>query len=507
MKFPELAVTTMPAIPTQQAIVVYRDGLETLIIESTYETESQTVGWVLPLPAEPTDLAVADNGMMTSLAWCLQPEVVHDVTGIRNGVVLLVLAVLVLPAIIAIFVKGRTLFLACWFLCTYLFLILPLGLGTAGSSLSASPRGLSGITTLSAQRIGNYEVSVLRADDSSALAGWLAANGLRRLDDRARAIVDDYIADKWVFAVAKLQQQEDGPATPHPIAATFATDQPIYPMKLTALADTTLHLELFVIADRRASAVHLKPLVADRFEPCKERSWALESLPQPYFRTRSEKQTIGHPDVCELMWPGCVVTRLAGRISPTQMDRDIHIGLRDHASAYQRTLFSPNARRDIAITCIAIAWAALVVAVATVYRNGRRPTRIELRITAGLLIGVLAIVGVFCAALPVIPVRTGGFLLFGPHQLHYEEKCAWAAIGEGALHAGMRDEQIARYPELRSSWLDSSVGNLITGDEMKLQRSPGNFHVRRIDGKVYFCLYDQHAREYRIELDRPRQSR
>ena len=36
--FPEQAFTTLPTIPTQRALLCYRDGVETLLVESTLDT-------------------------------------------------------------------------------------------------------------------------------------------------------------------------------------------------------------------------------------------------------------------------------------------------------------------------------------------------------------------------------------------------------------------------------------------------------------------------------------
>ncbi len=61
------------AIPSQRAIVVWRDGVETLVVESTAKTQSADLGWVLPLPAEPTSLDVMDAETLTSMASCQRP--------------------------------------------------------------------------------------------------------------------------------------------------------------------------------------------------------------------------------------------------------------------------------------------------------------------------------------------------------------------------------------------------------------------------------------------------
>ena len=64
--WPEPAFPAMPTIPVQRAVVVHRDGVEALVVESAFESPSPNVGWILPLPAEPTELDVAGMAVVHS---------------------------------------------------------------------------------------------------------------------------------------------------------------------------------------------------------------------------------------------------------------------------------------------------------------------------------------------------------------------------------------------------------------------------------------------------------
>jgi len=50
---PERAYAALPTIPLQRALITYRDGVETLVVESTFDTPSPGVGWILPVPGGP----------------------------------------------------------------------------------------------------------------------------------------------------------------------------------------------------------------------------------------------------------------------------------------------------------------------------------------------------------------------------------------------------------------------------------------------------------------------
>ena len=43
----------IPDIPVQRAVVKYLNGVETLIVESTFDGEGNNFGWIIPLPNIP----------------------------------------------------------------------------------------------------------------------------------------------------------------------------------------------------------------------------------------------------------------------------------------------------------------------------------------------------------------------------------------------------------------------------------------------------------------------
>ena len=57
--YPEKAYKVSPAIPSQSAILIYRDGIEKLIIQSALEAQGQKFAWIIPLPSKPTEFEEA----------------------------------------------------------------------------------------------------------------------------------------------------------------------------------------------------------------------------------------------------------------------------------------------------------------------------------------------------------------------------------------------------------------------------------------------------------------
>ncbi len=186
--WPEPAVAALPKVPVQRAMIVYRNGVETLVVESTYETPSPSVGWVIPLPSEPTKLDVADAGMLKSLAMCIQPRIIHDLQGNLKTLLHIVVLIALLAGVV-ILTRDRksraTGVLLLVVLYLFVWSLLFSALGTAGVSLG----GGQGVMVASTQRVGNYEVSVLRAQSAGDLSAWLKGQGLKTLDETSEAVV------------------------------------------------------------------------------------------------------------------------------------------------------------------------------------------------------------------------------------------------------------------------------------------------------------------------------
>jgi len=507
MMVPEPGASAMPVVGSQQAVIAFRDGVETLIIRPTYHTDSQTVGWVLPLPAEPTELTVAHAGMFPSLVASLQPNVKYSLRHWR-AVPAAVLTILLPLSLIVLFgrdAKARRRLALLWLAS----LIIAGGLiafvrSAASGSDDAIAFRVSRVREVAARRIGHYDVRILQADDASALDRWLSENGLAELSDQARAVAADYVAKGWCFAVATLRQDGRGLARPHPIAATFRTPRPVYPVRLTALADSDVQVELVVIADGRARAPGLRPVIADRFGPADFEGRSGGLLPEPYFVGESRRHLVGHPDVTELMWPGCVVTRLAGRLGPDDMAEDLVVDLTPLTKPVIRTFYTARSKRQAMIAVIAAAWGGIMVVLAVLHRRRQHVTRRQRRVVLALLVGIVSAVIVSGLVLPITPVRTVRLIPFkrSVAPFHLPAVAQLAAMGQ--LHAAMTDEQLADYPDILRT-TDPPEGyeglwRILVRDRLDFQRSPGNFHVRRDESGVSLCFYDQLGREYRFRL-------
>ncbi|WP_338320822.1 DUF2330 domain-containing protein, partial [Streptomyces lonarensis] len=134
---------------------------------------------------------------------------------------------------------------------------------TAGASEGSAPP----VAVVGRERLGPFDVARLAAADPAALARWLAENGFA-LSDRLTGALEPYVAAGWEYVAVRLAPEEvPGGADPgggapgggepvlagplEPLRLTFATDRPVYPMRLSQLAATQQALRLHVLADHR----------------------------------------------------------------------------------------------------------------------------------------------------------------------------------------------------------------------------------------------------------------
>jgi hypothetical protein len=140
---------------------------------------------------------------------------------------------------------------------------LPLKAGFAPSrSLdSAMPAPAAAVQVVHEQKVAGFDATVLRADDPSALAGWLTEHGY----ESRPALVEWlrwYTEHQWIitaFKLSKDQPARDRFAAPL-VRMSFHADRPFYPyrepedMRGSGVPPTPRTLGLFVLSDQKSEA-------------------------------------------------------------------------------------------------------------------------------------------------------------------------------------------------------------------------------------------------------------
>lgn len=109
-----------------------------------------------------------------------------------------------------------------------------------------APRARASSPGVGAHRIiGDYAISVLRANGVAGLQAWLGRYGYA-LPSAARPILQSYARQHWRFVAIRLAGQRSDQL--RPLAISFRTKRIVYPMRLAAVGSAPVSLELFVDA-------------------------------------------------------------------------------------------------------------------------------------------------------------------------------------------------------------------------------------------------------------------
>ena len=195
-------------------------------------------------------------------------------------------------------------------------MLLP-ALGPASASGGADV-SQSKVTLLERVRTASYDATVVRAADPEALMGWLRTN---RFDapEAIRPVLADYIRSNWVFVATRMHTPPaSGSFRTPPLSFTFASPRPVYPLKLTGVAATTLSVEVFVCGPQSAEAAGWETV---RTGDATVDEWS--NPEQLVYRRPKYELHIGHPYLRERLPASIVATQLRAALRPDQMNEDI----------------------------------------------------------------------------------------------------------------------------------------------------------------------------------------
>ncbi len=491
---PQQAALKMPEITAQRAALRWKDGSETLLISSALDSESQKLGWIIPLPAAPSKIEKADPGGLKTLAMLTQPKIIHDLSRVR-ALVMAGMVVLVLITATGVFRPDRLpdllqvigLLIVLGLLFPFLF-----SARLGGSSTTAARSALVEKTA----RVGSYDIAILRPATFEKLAAWLAEQGCAKLPAAGAPTVTDYIKAGWVFAAIRLVRDEAGENAPHPIRIEFTTPDPVYPLRLTALAGSSLPVELYVVADTRASVAGLPVRFCDRFETDRRGC-----------RSATTGVRIGHPEITALMWPGCVVTKTAARLTPASMRNDLKIRPAGFAPCREQR-FSPRGARSVSSMAFAVCFGMFLTGSMILWRGRLRETGGTIwYLRARCLPALVVSAGIAALAYAVVPkVPTHRLIVGRPTRGHVvvalnllervvTNHPSLLDLDATQLGAAALNKLNELYPPERRP-----IINPYTGAELTIESTPGNLTIEKAGDKIVARVYDEAGYPDVVEL-------
>jgi hypothetical protein len=116
--------------------------------------------------------------------------------------------------------------------------------------VTGAPDGGGAPVILSQVQLGPIEATTLQADDAAGLEAWLDENGYA-LPTAVSDRLEPYVADGWSFVALRLTSDAPFDGALDPIRFTFASDELVYPMRMSAAATTSQTVRLYLPADHR----------------------------------------------------------------------------------------------------------------------------------------------------------------------------------------------------------------------------------------------------------------
>ena len=206
------------SVGREESVVRWDGSREQIVMSLTVDGDADRAAWIMPVPHRAT-VELGDRALFTQLAATTAP--VH---------------------------RDRYHFWpqdGDWPLVT--------GGGSSAGGPPGAGAGAPGVGVVGRQKLGPFDVARLTATDPAALNDWLDTNGFA-MPPRLQDALQPYVSRRWEYVAVRLSPDTANTAlngTLDPLHLTFASEQPVYPMRLSRLARTPQSLGLYVLAAHR----------------------------------------------------------------------------------------------------------------------------------------------------------------------------------------------------------------------------------------------------------------
>jgi hypothetical protein len=321
---PPVLVPQQVTMPDQRALLAWKDGVETLVIESAFVGKGTDFAWVVPLPSKP-EVFPATRGTLPAAVALMQPTLAEP----WPEELWIAAAALLGIGFVTLVIGWRWLnkttmlrFLGYVLLGLMLVVIFIPSVGKVGQSLPAGV--LPGGITVERHQVGDYDVAVLSGTAGDGVVPWLEANGFA-LGAAAKKVTTEHTTAGGWFVASRVRRDfaQSGRSVPAPLAFRFAAKDAFYPMRLTgAGAEQSLTVELVVFGPSRAEVAGLAtrstaPLSHKEPQAQKGGPWGgLQAI---------DSRTLSHPELTRWTQGTVVATWLRGKLSPKEMQADLPV--------------------------------------------------------------------------------------------------------------------------------------------------------------------------------------
>lgn len=200
------------------------------------------------------------------------------------------------------------------------------------------------VEILKTERVGVYDIKVVKAQKVDALVEWLNENKYS-YNEQDKAIFQDYIKRNWVFVTAKIipEKKEEFKSKENlvkPLVMVFNSKEMVYPLKLTSLAGKgETEILLYILGEHKVKADR-------RFKVEYAGEWKYgERFLNEFFVDKEHYQygiVVDPPDFFKKVNPallrGTYITKMRAKLKPGKMKDDVIISTAEDDKPYRKTV-------------------------------------------------------------------------------------------------------------------------------------------------------------------------
>lgn len=241
----------------------------------------------------------------------------------------------------------------------------------------------------------------------------------------------------------------------------------------------------------------LKEEFCDRFPRVAHHAWENHEGGDTFVGAAT-KSKIGHPAICSLMWDNCVLTKFAGVIAADDMTGDAQFKSKPFKADRQHLYTVPGARSFAVVLFVSLAGAWSFFSTA-VFRNTIAQPR-----------GLRWYLGVVLLPMVALIALTAGIVFAAVPKLSTSEVQLSRGLRREVFPTNLRasiESLLNDHPDILhrtaqeiAEYILNNVGNpatgqksmvnAVTGGELVVEDSPGNFTVEKNAEKVVVRVYD-----------------